>query len=145
MTDHELNIEIARMMPGWVEYNNTAVNEPLQFPAFTVIGEGRAVAVFRTEDAYNDCDHEAEYWTPTTDLNQAAEAVREIIGIEAKDVSMMDVQNYSARAAKQTLFIDSLSNDLGSRRGDLAEVAYLLAGPRAWCEALVAIGGDRET
>lgn len=104
MTDHELNLAIARMMPGWTE---TKENKP---PCWFEYGD--KIIMFRSE-------RDQTVWSPSTDLNNASEAVRAILDTPAKVVAW------------------SMEDTLGGASFSA------IAGPRAWCEALVAVGGAK--
>ena len=97
------------MMPGWTE---TKENRP---PCWFEYGD--KIILFRSE-------RDQTVWSPATDLNQAAEAVRAIVGSDVDKKGSFVGRCYNAIPYSET-----------------AEYDILVAGPRAWCEALVAVGG----
>lgn len=113
LSDHDLNLAIARMMPGWTEWTTWERGDcEGKYPAFRD-ADGD---VYLYEDAKTG--DVTRNWSPSSDLNQAAEAVRAIVGTPL---------------AAQSTWIPALARALPDG-ASVYEVAT--AGPRAWCEAL---------
>jgi hypothetical protein len=119
MTNHELNLAIARMMPGWTERPDGPYCERERvYPNW--YEDNCPVRLFREPKS------SGKDWSPATDLNDAAEAVRAIC--EGGD-------DEGSRWCVRQKWVNAMS----VAQGGLTFYLVATAAPRAWCEALLAM------
>lgn len=115
---HEINVAIARMMPGVPLWAKLLGGKP---PYFWLENETTVMVKWAESE-------EGRIWSPATDLNQAAEAVRAICG---------NGPHANAIGAMRRRFAKHLCEIAGVEYEDY--YTPVVCGPRAWCLALLAM------